>query len=109
SPAMDAAMATTVPIVSAAILPASSVQPSSRKMDEVAISVAMVMPLVGLDVTPTIPTIREDTVTKKNAKIATSTAATVRPTTPGSEDDAAGTSPNASTPMAAPIATRRRE
>ena len=35
----------------------------------------MVMPDVGLDVTPTIPTIREETVTKQKAKIVMQTAA----------------------------------
>ena len=71
-------MATTVPMVSAAILPRSPVQPNSRKSDEVASSVAMVMPLVGFEVTPTNPTMRDETVTKKKAKIATSNAATAR-------------------------------
>jgi hypothetical protein len=39
----------------------------------------MAMPLVGLDVTPTIPTMRELTVTKKKANMTTSSAATARP------------------------------
>ena len=41
-------------------------------------SVAMVMPDVGLAVTPTNPTMRDETVTKKKAKIAISTAASPR-------------------------------
>ncbi len=38
----------------------------------------MVMPEVGFEVTPTSPTMRELTVTKKNAKIAMQTAANAR-------------------------------
>ncbi len=38
----------------------------------------MVIPDVGLDVTPTRPTMRELTVTKKKAKMAMSTEATSR-------------------------------
>ena len=78
SPAILAAMATTQPMVSAAALPFMSVQPSTRKIPAVPSSAAMVMPLVGLLVTPTSPTMREATVTKKNAKITTQTAATRR-------------------------------
>ena len=79
SPAIDAAIATTAPTVSAATLPASSVQPSSRNNEDVPSKVAIVIPLVGFDVTPTSPTIRELTVTKKKAKTTTSSAARARP------------------------------
>ena len=41
-------------------------------------SVAIVMPEVGFEVTPTSPTMRELTVTKKKAKIAMHTDATAR-------------------------------
>src|SRR5688572_2003200 len=91
SPAIDAAMATTVPTVSAPILPASSVQPMARKTAEVPSREAIVMPLVGFEVTPTSPTIRDDTVTKKNAKITTQIAATDRLTTLSSAPKAWGT------------------
>ena len=84
SPAMDAAMATTQPTVRAPALPMSPVQPSSKKTVAVSNSVAMVIPLVGLEVTPTRPTMRDDTVTKKKAQITTSSAATVRAPVPGS-------------------------
>ena len=78
SPAIDAAIATTQPTTSAATLPESSVQPSSRKTVEVSIREAMVMPLVGFEVTPTRPTMRDETVTKKKAQTTTSTAARAR-------------------------------
>ena len=65
---MEAAIATTAPTVNAVILPVVSVQPNIRKITDVPNKAAMVMPLVGFEVTPTIPTIREETVTKKNAK-----------------------------------------
>jgi hypothetical protein len=47
-------------------------------MPDVPSSAAMVMPLVGLLVTPTRPTMRDATVTKKKANTARSTAATSR-------------------------------
>ncbi len=68
-------MATTHPTVKAAAIPVLSVQPISRNTADVPMSDAMVIPLVGLEVTPTSPTIREATVTKKNAKTTTHTAA----------------------------------
>ena len=74
SPAIDAATATTVPTVSAAALPKSSVQPSRAKSIEVPKSATIVIPDVGLEVTPTMPTMRDDTVTKRNAKAAMQTA-----------------------------------
>ncbi|MEZ5333196.1 MAG: hypothetical protein R2991_14385 [Thermoanaerobaculia bacterium] len=54
-------------------------------------SVAMVMPLVGFEVTPTRPTMREETVTKKKAAIATRTAETSRGRKPGSSEKICGT------------------
>ena len=78
SPAIEAAMATDVPTMSAVALPARSVHPSSRKTALVPSSVAIAMPDVGLEVTPTRPTILELTVTKKKAKIAMSREAIAR-------------------------------
>ncbi len=110
SPAIEAAMATTQPTVSAATLPTSPVQPRTRKMAEVASSVAMVMPLVGFEVTPTRPTMRDETVTKKNAATATSTAARARPPTWGRLLKTWGTKAmtRTSTPTPAPISVSGR-
>ena len=47
---------------------AGLVQPFTRKMAEVAISVAMVMPEMGLAEEPISPTMRELTVTKRKPK-----------------------------------------
>ncbi len=52
-----------------------AVHPFTRKMAEVAIRVAMVIPEIGLAELPISPTIRELTVTKRNPKITTSNAA----------------------------------
>ena len=54
---------------------AGLVQPFTRNTADVAISVAMVMPLTGLADEPTRPTMRELTVTKRNPKITTSSDA----------------------------------
>ena len=107
SPAIEAATATTAPTVSAATLPLSSVHPSSRNTDEVASSVAIVMPLVGFAVTPTSPTMRELTVTKKNANTTTSMAATARPAGISMLLNARGTSTSVAKTSAAPTPTTR--
>jgi hypothetical protein len=75
---MDAAIQTTVPTIKAVAFPGRSVHPIRKKIKLVPRSVAMVIPEVGLDVTPTRPTIRELTVTKKKAKIAMSIEAKAR-------------------------------
>src|ERR1043166_2655727 len=49
------------------------VHPIATKMRHVAISVAIVMPEIGFDEEPMIPTIRLETVTKKNPKTTIST------------------------------------
>ncbi len=51
------------------------VQPLTRKMAAVAMRVAMVMPLTGLALLPTMPTIRAETVTNKKPKTTTRRAA----------------------------------
>src|SRR5271169_1841954 len=61
-------MQTTPPIVMARAPNAGAVQPCTRKMAEVAIRVAMVMPEMGLAELPMRPTMRELTVTKRNPK-----------------------------------------
>ncbi len=101
---MDAAMQTAVPTISAVALPAMSVQPNRKNTKLVPSNVAIVIPDVGFDVTPTRPTIRELTVTKKNANRAMRIDATPRtvtesryPSTPGvrvrSRSTAASTTP----------------
>src|ERR1700679_38766 len=54
---------------------AGAVQPLTRKMAAVAMSVAMVMPETGDADDPTMPTMRAETVTKRNPKRTTRNAA----------------------------------
>src|SRR5258708_38226804 len=69
-------MATTPPIVIASAPYAVPVQPVTRNIAQVAISVAIVMPLTGFDDVPINPQMRHDTVTNRNPKTRTSSAAT---------------------------------
>src|ERR1035438_10470857 len=59
-------MHTTPPTVMASAPNAGAVQPLTRKIAAVAISVAMVMPETGEADDPTMPTMRAETVTKRN-------------------------------------------
>ena len=68
-------MHTMPPMVMASAPKAGAVQPLTRKMAEVAIRVAMVMPLTGEAELPTMPTMRAETVTNRNPKTTTSTEA----------------------------------
>ena len=68
-------MQTTPPMVMARAPKAGAVQPLTRKMAAVAMSVAMVMPETGEAEEPTMPTMRAETVTKRNPKTTTSSAA----------------------------------
>src|ERR1039458_7075297 len=61
-------MQTTPPMVMARAPKAGAVQPLTRKMAEVAMRVAMVMPETGLAEEPMRPTMRELTVTKRKPK-----------------------------------------
>src|ERR1700721_4223015 len=72
SPALAAAMHTTPPMVMASAPNAGAVQPFTRKIADVAISVAIVIPETGFEELPINPTIREETVTKRNQNRATS-------------------------------------
>ena len=56
---------------------AGAVQPIARNIAQVAISVAMVIPLTGLAEVPISPQMRDDTVTKRNPKITTKNDATM--------------------------------
>src|SRR5262245_55300496 len=68
-------MQITPPIVSANAPYAGAVQPAARNSAQVAISVAIVIPEMGLDEVPIRPTMRDDTVTKRKPKTTTSTDA----------------------------------
>ena len=74
APALAEAMQTTAPTTKAMGWYASSVQPRPRKMREVAMSVAIVIPDTGLEEEPIKPTMREATVTKKNPNTMTNRA-----------------------------------
>ena len=68
-------MQTTPPTVMARAPKAGAVQPLTRKIAEVAISVAMVMPETGDADDPTMPTMRADTVTNRKPNTTISSAA----------------------------------
>ena len=72
-------MQTTAPTHSAIGEYHSPVQPSATKIVQVRMSVAMVMPEIGLDEEPISPTIRDETVTKKKPKMTTRIDATKLP------------------------------
>ena len=78
SPAFDAAIATIVPTVRTAARAFPSVQPAAAKSDAIAISVTSVMPDVGCEETPTMPTMRAATATKRTPKTPTPAAQTAR-------------------------------
>ena len=71
-------MATTVPAVSTAALASGPVQPKTAKTVATPSSVISVMPEVGCEETPTMPTIRAATATNSTPKIATPIAQTAR-------------------------------
>src|ERR1700677_3263680 len=68
SPAFEAAMQTTPPMVMARAPKAGAVQPLTRKMAAVAMSVAMVMPETGDADEPTMPTFRGLTGPRRQTK-----------------------------------------
>ena len=70
-------MQTTPPMVMARAPKAGAVQPLTRKMAAVAMRVAMVMPETGEAEEPTMPTMRALTVTKRNPKTTTRSAAAI--------------------------------
>src|SRR4051812_29419481 len=72
-------MATTAPTHNATGEYHSPDQPTAMKIEQVKISVAMVMPEIGLDDEPIRPTMREETVTKKNPKTTTRSEARALP------------------------------
>src|SRR5712692_8184659 len=76
SPALDAATATMVPTVRTAARAAGSVQPAAANTEATPRSVTSVMPEVGCEETPTIPTMRAATVTNRIPKRATPAAQT---------------------------------
>ncbi len=78
SPALDAAMATMVPMVSTAARASSEVQPKKANTDAVPSKVTSVIPEVGCELTPTSPTMRAATATKRMPKKPTPPAQTRR-------------------------------
>ena len=82
-------MHTTAPTQSATGEYQSPVQPSATKIVQVRISVAMVMPETGFEEDPIRPTMRDETVTKKNPKTTTRIDATKLPCVgmPGRDDE----------------------
>src|SRR5262245_20807181 len=90
SPAFEAAIATTVPTVRTAAIAPGPVQPWYANTVATPSSVTSVMPDVGCDDTPTIPTMRAATATNRSPKIPTPAAQIARcsgvsalPNTPG--------------------------
>src|SRR5262245_27006933 len=90
SPAFEAAIATTVPTVRTAAIAPGPVHPSYANTVATPSNVTSVIPDVGCDDTPTIPTMRAATATNKSPKIPTPAAHTARcsgvsalPNTPG--------------------------
>ena len=79
APALADAMQTMAPTMSAIDWCMSLVQCIETKMRQVAIKVAMVMPEIGFDELPMMPTMRDDTVTKKKPKTTMSTAMNSEP------------------------------
>src|SRR5690242_6447286 len=73
---MAEAMQTTPPIVSASTAYELAVQCTTKNTAQVAIRVAMVMPLMGFEEFPMRPLMREATVTNKNPNTMTNSAAT---------------------------------
>ena len=68
APAFAAAMHTSAPTQRATGWNTSPVRPMRTKTTHVPMSVAIVMPEIGFEDVPMIPTIRDETVTKKNPK-----------------------------------------
>src|SRR5262245_38650662 len=102
SPALDAAMATMVPTVSTAARAPGSVQPAAAKTDATPSSVTSVMPEVGCDDTPTMPTMRAATVTNSTPKTPTPAAQTARGRGAMSPANTPGTNPAINTTAAMP-------
>src|SRR5579862_2729064 len=67
-------MQTTPPVVSARTMKAFAVQPATRNIAQVAMRVAMVMPLIGFEELPMRPLMREATVTNKKPNTMTKMA-----------------------------------
>src|ERR1700693_78051 len=79
APALAAATQTIAPTHSATAWYTSPVRPSATNTTHVAMIVAIVMPEIGFDDVPMIPTMREDTVTKKNPNTTTRSPMTSEP------------------------------
>ncbi len=68
-------MQTAPPIINASTAYLGLVHPATKKIAQVAINVAMLMPLIGFEELPSNPLMRPATVTNKNPNTTTNTAA----------------------------------
>ncbi|MBA7641043.1 hypothetical protein ES703_48715 [subsurface metagenome] len=75
---MEAATQTTVPTVRAVAIPKISVHPRAKNKRLVPRRVTIVIPDVGFEDTPIMPTILDETVTKQKAKMTMQTEAIIR-------------------------------
>src|SRR5205085_4093991 len=105
-PALDAAMATIVPTVRTAARAFASVQPAAAKTVATPRSVTSAMPDVGCEETPTMPTMRAATATKRTPKIPTPAAQTARGSGPMPPAKTPGTSAQTATTDATATATK---
>ena len=106
SPALEAAMATMVPTVSTAARAPPSTHPAAAKMEATPSSVTRVMPEVGWEETPTMPTMRAATATKSTPKTPTPAAQTMRGTRPMFPAKIPGTKAAVRTTKAMPPTTK---
>src|SRR5262249_8605166 len=79
APALAAATQTIAPTQSATAWYTSPVRPRATNTTQVAMIVAIVIPEIGFEEVPMIPTMREETVTKKNPNTTTSSPITSEP------------------------------
>ena len=106
SPALEAATATMVPTVSTAARAPTSVQPKAAKTLAVPRRVTSVIPEVGCDDTPMMPTMRAATETNSTPKIPTPRPQIARWSVPSSLPKTCGTSPETRTTTSTPPRTK---
>ena len=106
SPALLAATATMVPTVSTPACAPGPTQPAAANTEAVASRVTSVMPEVGCEDTPTMPTMRAATVTNSTPNTPTPAARTARCSALISPANTPGTRPATSTTKATPPSTR---
>ncbi len=106
SPALLAAIATIVPTVSTPARAPGSTHPIAANTEAVPSNVTSVMPDVGCEETPTMPTMRAATATNSTPNRPTPVASTARCTKLMSPAKTPGTSPATSTTVATPPNTK---